>query len=56
MLLSSLKESYLMGCSSAHGDKETEEESPLGILQNHAYGIMDCREIGGHRLIRLRNP
>lgn len=56
MMLHNASEGYLMGCSSARSDKGVEEESPLGILYNHAYGIMQCIEIQGHRLLRLRNP
>ena len=27
-----------------------------GILNNHAYGIMDIRDIKSLKLIRIRNP
>ncbi|CAM9510274.1 unnamed protein product, partial [Phaeothamnion confervicola] len=27
-----------------------------GLLPNHAYGVMDARESGGFRLVRVRNP
>jgi hypothetical protein len=33
------KEEYLMGCS-AHSESEKEEEMPLGLMKNHAYGIL----------------
>jgi Ca2+-binding EF-hand superfamily protein len=55
-LVSAQQEGYLMGCSSAHGNRGVEEESPLGILQNHAYGVMQIHEIRGNRLLRVRNP
>jgi hypothetical protein len=29
---------------------------PTGILFNHAYGVMDVRDIDGLQLIRIRNP
>lgn len=55
-LTTAQEEGYLMGCSSAHGTRGVEEESPLGILQNHAYGVMEAREYRGNRLVRVRNP
>lgn len=27
-----------------------------GIITNHAFGIMDIREVDGLRLLRIRNP
>jgi hypothetical protein len=46
---------YLMGCgnpkpTSGNFDKVS------GIVQGHAYAILDLREIGDLKLIRLRNP
>lgn len=31
-------------------------QAEVGILNNHAYAILECVEAVGHRLIRLRNP
>lgn len=40
---------YLMGAGSPSGvDTET---SDLGIVQGHAYSILDVAEIDGHNLI-----
>jgi len=45
---------YLMGAGSPSGvDTDT---SDLGIVQGHAYSILDVFEIDGNRLIQLRNP
>lgn len=27
-----------------------------GLLANHAYSIIDCQEVNGHKLMRIRNP
>ena len=45
---------FLLGAGSPSGsDTET---STLGIVQGHAYALLDVREIDGHRLLKLRNP
>uniref|UniRef100_A0A7S3D477 Calpain catalytic domain-containing protein n=1 Tax=Palpitomonas bilix TaxID=652834 RepID=A0A7S3D477_9EUKA len=44
-----------MGCAqSTTGTKEMEFKG--GILAGHAYGVTDIREIGPHKLLRIRNP
>ena len=45
---------YLMGASSPAGtDTDT---SALGIVQGHAYSILDVVTIDGFKLVQLRNP
>lgn len=45
---------YLMGAGSPQGSDA--DVSPLGIVQGHAYSILDVMEIEGTKLIQLRNP
>jgi calpain-15 len=47
---------HLMGCG--YGDPEAAIEGAKsdGILANHAYGVIDCKEINGFRLLKCRNP
>jgi hypothetical protein len=45
---------YMMGCSSPAGsDSHT---SSLGIVQGHAYSILDAYEVEGNKLLQIRNP
>lgn len=46
--------SYLMGAGSPAGSDT--DVSPLGIVQGHAYSILDVATIDGHNLVQLRNP
>jgi hypothetical protein len=51
---------YLMGCSFADHGKEGEHMNTQGIVYNHAYGIMDVREVNyfhsiHHIIFRLIN-
>jgi len=45
---------YLMGAGSPSGSDS--DISSLGIVQGHAYSIMDATVIDGVKLIQLRNP
>lgn len=36
--------------------RQRQQDNGYGLLQNHAYGIMDVRESQGHKLIKCRNP
>ena len=45
---------YLMGCGSPSGSDS--DVSSLGIVQGHAYSILDVAMIDGHKLMQLRNP
>jgi len=55
-LLLNQKEGFLMGCSSTHPSAGAESETAMGILLNHAYGILVVKEVDGHKLLRIRNP
>jgi len=45
---------YLMGAGSPNGSDR--DVSPMGIVQGHAYGILDVFELEGNQLVQLRNP
>jgi hypothetical protein len=48
-------EEYLLGCAmSTSGTREA--DTGLGILQGHAYGILEVRRYGKLRMLRCRNP
>lgn len=50
------KESFLMGCAIEDSSSRSEQENGYGLLANHAYSIIDCQEVQGHKLMRIRNP
>jgi hypothetical protein len=43
---------FLFGCGQMGGKYGQRK----GILEKHAYSIMEAREINGERLLKLRNP
>jgi hypothetical protein len=45
---------YLMCVGSNAGDDT--DASGQGVVQGHAYSILDVREVGGFQLLQLRNP
>jgi calpain-15 len=50
---------FLLGCSNVVKDDnkvKTDGAGQTGILFNHAYGILDVRDVDGLQLIRIRNP
>ncbi|MES1907875.1 MAG: hypothetical protein MHM6MM_000909 [Cercozoa sp. M6MM] len=47
---------HLLGAGSPSGSDSPENASALGIVQGHAYAILQVREVDGHRLIQLKNP
>jgi len=47
---------YLMGAGSPAGSDSESNASSLGIVQGHAYGILDVKQADTCRLIQLRNP
>ena len=45
-----------MGCS-FNSSGRAEVDTGMGILKNHAYGLLDCKEPErGLRLVCIRNP
>mgnify|MGYP000865848481 CR=1 FL=1 len=55
MITNFKKSGYLMGAGSppnAQGDAVDVD----GIVQGHAYLILDIRDLDGNKLIKLRNP
>jgi hypothetical protein len=48
---------YLMGCGSPGGASDREEDaSAYGIVQSHAYSILQAVEVDGIKLLQIRNP
>ena len=54
-LFSYFKEGYLMGCGNPKPHAGN-FQVVSGIVQGHAYAILDLREAGDIKLIQLRNP
>ena len=47
---------YLMGAGSPSGSDSAANASSLGIVQGHAYALLDVQECDDHKLVKLRNP
>jgi hypothetical protein len=45
---------YLGGCAFVDSNAEIEENTEKGILQNHAYGILDAQSVEGNNLVKVR--
>ena len=59
MLIKYHKQGNLLGCANAVKNSDGEQHQEMaseGIWNNHAYGILDVREIKGLKLVRIRNP
>jgi hypothetical protein len=53
-LLSYHEAGHLLGAGSPPGDDA--DTSPGGIVQGHAYALLQLRNVEGHRLLQLSNP
>lgn len=54
-----IKIGYLMTCLSSNqqwNNQVVNQTSKLGLEEDHAYSILDVRQVGLKRLVRLRNP
>eukprot|EP00466_Bigelowiella_natans_P008916 jgi/Bigna1/87575/estExt_fgenesh1_pg.C_220016 len=56
MLMLYNKSGFLMGAGTPAGSDDISNASQWGIVQGHAYAILDVLELDDYRLIRLRNP
>lgn len=50
------EDGFLLGAGSPAGSDTPENASEDGIVQGHAYAVIQVREASGHRLVQLRNP
>ena len=50
------KNRYILGAGSITGTTASREVLDEGIIMNASYLIYDVKEIGGHKLLKLRNP
>lgn len=48
------QEGFLLGAGSPSGSDV--HVSSSGIVQNHAYSLLQVREVDGHKLVQIRNP
>lgn len=55
-LLSYKESGFLLGAGSPAGSDSEANASTSGIVQGHAYAILDVQEVDDVQLIRLRNP
>ena len=53
-LLRFKQEGFLLGAGSPSGSDV--HVSSSGIVQGHAYSVLQVREVDGHRLVQIRNP
>jgi len=55
-LLQYRESGFLLGAGSPAGSDSESNASPSGIVQGHAYSILDVQEVDAIQLVRLRNP
>ena len=48
-LLSSVESGFLLGCSCGRKSISAEEFTKVGLVNNHAYSILDVQLVHGHR-------
>mmetsp|Transcript_7872 Transcript_7872/g.15225 ORF Transcript_7872/g.15225 Transcript_7872/m.15225 type:complete len:1014 (-) Transcript_7872:50-3091(-) len=59
LMLKYFRMGCLMGCSNSSKETEADDGEAAGIdgiLNNHAYGVLEVRDIENLQLIRIRNP
>lgn len=55
-IISSIKNRYLLAAGSPSNPLGDTVASNRGIVQGHAYSILDALEVEDHKLIKLKNP
>ncbi|VDM64023.1 unnamed protein product [Angiostrongylus costaricensis] len=57
-ILSAKEAGFIMGCSCGAGKREVNAKDfqKKGLLARHAYSILEVKQEGEHRLLKLRNP
>ncbi|CAF3931107.1 unnamed protein product [Rotaria magnacalcarata] len=55
-IIQSKAKGYLMTCLASNNQLNGELFHRMGLELDHAYSIIDARQVGSQRLVRLRNP
>jgi calpain-15 len=55
-LLSCKEANFVFGASCGRADLDTLVFAGRGLQKNHAYSILDVKNLGNIRLVKLRNP
>jgi hypothetical protein len=55
-LLSCKEADFVFGASCGKPDLDTGEFVSRGLQRNHAYSILNVKNVGNFRFIKLRNP
>jgi len=55
-LMSNYSNGYLLAAGSPGGRGKDTTSSKRGIIQGHAYSIIQVQEVEEHRLLKLKNP